>query len=79
MNAMHQICTLAPELRRALRADKAAWIAELAQDAERAADKADQRTLYKLVRRLTARPMAQPKRLMAKDGTCVATTADAAK
>eukprot|EP00969_Alexandrium_andersonii_P195819 8651060-Alexandrium_andersonii.AAC.1 len=60
---------MAPALRKALREDTAAWVGRLAQEAARATEKVDQRSLYQCVRRLSARPMPQPKRLLAKDGT----------
>eukprot|EP00969_Alexandrium_andersonii_P327380 14465859-Alexandrium_andersonii.AAC.1 len=60
---------MAPALRRALREDKAAWVAKIAHEAATAADRSDQRALYQYVRRLSAKPISQPKRLLAKDGT----------
>eukprot|EP00969_Alexandrium_andersonii_P105578 4657840-Alexandrium_andersonii.AAC.1 len=70
---------MAPALRGALKEDKAAWVGRIAQDAAKAAERSDQRALRQYIRRLGARPMSQPKRLLARDGTCVATATEAAQ
>eukprot|EP00969_Alexandrium_andersonii_P000020 907-Alexandrium_andersonii.AAC.1 len=74
IRAYAQSRALVPMIRSHLRADKAQWVAQISQEAAKAAEKSDARSLYKIARVLSARQATPPKQLRNEDGSVVATT-----